>query len=134
MISRMESSTARSAQMRSFFWSVFSCIWTEYRDLWNKCPYSIRYRKIRARKKSVFGHFSHSVEYYVCLSFRRVVRQQCMVFSKTIALRLIWKVELFLKIIKYDIIDIIRCFKDDKCFFFCNNLYCNHLISDSIKL
>ena len=34
--------------MRSSFWSVFSCIWTEY-------------RKIRTRKSSVFGHFSHSV-------------------------------------------------------------------------
>ena len=31
-----------------------------------------------------------------------------MVFSKTIALKLLWKVELFLNIIKYDIIDIIR--------------------------
>ena len=32
----------KSAQIRSFFWSVFSCILTEY-------------RKIRARKNSVFG-------------------------------------------------------------------------------
>ena len=35
----------KNVQMRGFFWSVFSCIWTEY-------------RKIRTRKNSVFGHFS----------------------------------------------------------------------------
>ena len=37
----------KSAQIRSFFWSVFSCIRTEY-------------RKIRVRKNSLFGHFSRS--------------------------------------------------------------------------
>ena len=37
----------KSAQIQSFFWSDFSCIRTEYRE-------------IRARKNSVFGHFSHS--------------------------------------------------------------------------
>ena len=35
-----------------FFWSVFSCIRTEYGDLGSK------YRKIRTRKNSLFGHFS----------------------------------------------------------------------------
>ena len=37
-----------SVQIRSFLWSVLSCIRTEY-------------RKIRIRKDSVFGHFSRSV-------------------------------------------------------------------------
>ena len=37
----------KSFQIRSSFWSVFSCIWTEY-------------RKIRTRKNPVFGHFSRS--------------------------------------------------------------------------
>ena len=36
-----------SVQIRSFFWSVFSRIRTEY-------------GKIRTRKNSVFGHFSRS--------------------------------------------------------------------------
>ena len=34
----------KTVQIRSFFWSVFSCI-------------RIKYRKIRTRKNSVFGHF-----------------------------------------------------------------------------
>ena len=34
-------------QIRSYFWSVFSCIRTEY-------------RKIRTRINSVFGHFTRS--------------------------------------------------------------------------
>ena len=32
----------KSAQIRNFFWSVFSCIWTEYGGLQSKSPYSIR--------------------------------------------------------------------------------------------
>ena len=40
-------------QIRSFFWSVFSRIWTEY---------SVQIRKIRTRKNSVFGHFSRSAK------------------------------------------------------------------------
>ena len=49
----------KSVQIRSFFWSVFSCIRTEYRDLLRKSPYSVsEYRKIRTRKNSTFGHFS----------------------------------------------------------------------------
>ena len=39
----------KSAQIRSFFWSVFSCIWTEFRE-------------VRTRKNSVFGLFSRSVK------------------------------------------------------------------------
>ena len=38
----------KSVQIRSYFWSVFSCIRTEY-------------RKMRTRNNSVFGHFSCSV-------------------------------------------------------------------------
>ena len=38
----------KSVQIRCYFWSVFSGIWTEY-------------RKIRTRNNSVFGHFSRSV-------------------------------------------------------------------------
>ena len=45
---RNSSHCVKSVQIRSFFWSVFCCILTEY-------------RKIRTRKNSVFGHFSCSV-------------------------------------------------------------------------
>ena len=60
----------KSVQIRSFFWSVFSCIRTECGDLLGKSPYSVRiqkntdqseYRKLRTRDNSVFGHFSRSV-------------------------------------------------------------------------
>ena len=49
-----------SVHIRSFLLPVFSGIWTEY-------------GKIRIRKKSVFGHFSHSVNESLIL--RMVVRQ-----------------------------------------------------------
>ena len=43
-----ELSTAwKSVKIRNFFWSVFSCIRTEYKKTWT-------------RKNSVFGHFSRS--------------------------------------------------------------------------
>ena len=47
----------KSVQIRSFFWSVFSCIWTEYS--WNLRIQS-EYRKTRTRKNSIFGRFSRS--------------------------------------------------------------------------
>ena len=40
-----------SVQIRSFFWSVFSHIRTEYGEI------------LRTRKNSVFGHFSRSVKH-----------------------------------------------------------------------
>ena len=46
----------KSVQMRSFFWSVFSCIRTEYGNI----RVQFKYRKIRTRNNSVFGHFSRS--------------------------------------------------------------------------
>ena len=35
----------KSAQIRSFFWSAFFCIWTEYREIRSISPYSLRMRK-----------------------------------------------------------------------------------------
>ena len=55
----------RSVQIRSFFLSVFSCIRTEYGDLLQS-----KYRKIRTRKNSVFGHFSRSA----CLASDEIFR------------------------------------------------------------
>ena len=52
---------AKSVQMQSYFWSVFSCIRTENRDFLCKSPYSVQIQEIRTKKSSVFGHFSHKV-------------------------------------------------------------------------
>ena len=44
--SRELTHTARkNTQIRSFFWSVFSCIWTKYRGSRSKSPYSVRIRE-----------------------------------------------------------------------------------------
>ena len=42
----------KNVQILSYFWSVFSCIRTEY-------------RKIRTRNNSAFGHFSRSDKYTI---------------------------------------------------------------------
>ena len=41
----------KSVQIRSFFWSVFSCIWTGYGDLRCKSPYSVRIQENKDQKK-----------------------------------------------------------------------------------
>ena len=40
----------KSDQMRIYFWSVFSCIRTEYRDLLRKSPYSVRIQENTGQK------------------------------------------------------------------------------------
>ena len=49
-------SCVKNVQIRSFFWSVFSRIWTEYGDL--RSTEISEYGKIWSRKNSVFGQFS----------------------------------------------------------------------------
>ena len=41
----------KSVQIRSFFWSVFSCIWTEYREIRSIFPYSVRMWENMDQKK-----------------------------------------------------------------------------------
>ena len=40
--------------MQSFFWFVFSRIWTEYKDLRSKCPYSVQIRENADQKKTPY--------------------------------------------------------------------------------
>ena len=55
-----EDHCVKSVQIRSYFWSVFSCIWIEYRDLLHKSLYSIQIQENRDKKNSAFGHFLRS--------------------------------------------------------------------------
>ena len=48
----------KSAQIQSFFWSVFSRVWPEYIDLFRKSLYSVRIRENMNHKNPVFKHFS----------------------------------------------------------------------------
>ena len=41
----------KSVQIRKFFWSVFSCIRTEYGDLQSKSPYSVQIQQNTDQKK-----------------------------------------------------------------------------------
>ena len=51
----------KSVQIRSFSWSVFSRIRTEYGKIRSMSPYSVRMRENTDQKNSAFGHFSRSV-------------------------------------------------------------------------
>ena len=54
----------KSVQIRSFFWSVFSRIRTEYGEIRSISPYSVEYRKCEPEKTPyLVGHFSRSVYY-----------------------------------------------------------------------
>ena len=50
----------KSVQIRCFFGSVFSCIWTEYIEILRISLYSVQMWENTYQKNSVFGHFSHS--------------------------------------------------------------------------
>ena len=61
----------KSVQMRSYFWSVFSCIRTEY-------------RKMQTRNNSVFELFSSSVNFQVLLFF---IFSNCLTMKNLLILR-----------------------------------------------
>ena len=50
----------KSVSIRSFFWSVFSPIWTEYWEILRISSYSIRMGKNKDQKNSELKHFSRS--------------------------------------------------------------------------
>ena len=54
----------KSVQIRSFFWSAFFRIWTEYDHLPRKSPYSVQIQKNTDQRNSALGHFSRSVSKY----------------------------------------------------------------------
>ena len=55
----------------------FSCIWTEYGEMWSISPYSVQMRKNVDEKNSEYGHFSRSRKVWVSLSvsFKRFFRR-----------------------------------------------------------
>ena len=49
--------TARKVSVFGVFWSIFSCILTEYGDFLRKSPHSVRMRENMDQKKFEYGHF-----------------------------------------------------------------------------
>ena len=47
------------------FWSVFSRIWTEYREIGSISPYSVQIWENADQNNSEYGHFSRSVDLFV---------------------------------------------------------------------
>ena len=50
----------KSVQIRKFFWSIFSRIWTKYGEILRISPYSVQIQENKDQKNSVFGHNSCS--------------------------------------------------------------------------
>ena len=59
----------KSVQIRSFFWSVFSCIRTEYGDLRCKSPYSVQIQKNTDQKKLRIWTLFTQCAYGNCYTF-----------------------------------------------------------------
>ena len=52
----------KSVQLRSYFWSIFSCIRTEYRDLLRKSPYLIQIQEnTNQKKRRIWTLFTYCV-------------------------------------------------------------------------
>ena len=51
----------KSVQIRSFFWSLFSCILTKYGEIWSITPYSVQMRQNTDQKKTPYLDTFHAV-------------------------------------------------------------------------
>ena len=51
---------AKSVQIRSFFWSLFSHIWIEYGEILRISPYSVRMRENTDQTNSEYGYLLRS--------------------------------------------------------------------------
>ena len=67
-----EEHCVKSVQVRSFFWSVFCCIRTEYGDLRSKSSYSVRIQEHRDQKK--FRIQWESLQKFTILCYRILVK------------------------------------------------------------
>ena len=52
--------TALKLYVFGVIWSIFSRIWTEYREILRTSPHSLRMREIMEQKNSEYGQFSRS--------------------------------------------------------------------------
>ena len=57
----VSSSLHKSVQLRDFFWPMFFCVWTKYRDLQSKSLYSVRIWKNDYQEKHAYIDISHTV-------------------------------------------------------------------------
>ena len=62
----------KCVQIRSFFWSVFSRVRTEYVEIRSMSSYSVRMRENSNQKSSIFGHFSRNGEPLEYLASQKV--------------------------------------------------------------
>ena len=68
----------KSFQIRSFFWSVFSRIRTEYTERYEgSLRFQSEYGKIRTRKNSVFGYFTQC-PLSLLLTFKQFIHFDCI--------------------------------------------------------
>ena len=55
----------KSVQIRSFFWSVFSCIRTEYGEIRSISSHSVQMRENTDQNHSEYGHFLRSDSHHI---------------------------------------------------------------------
>ena len=72
----------KSVQIRNFFWSVSSSIRTEYEV---NLRIQAKYGKIRTRKHSIFGHFSHSEHFWQIYLFGQTKIQNFVPFGYSVS-------------------------------------------------
>ena len=53
--------SVKSVQIRSFLWSVLSCVWTEYGEIRSISPYSVRMRENTEPEKPPYLNTFHAV-------------------------------------------------------------------------
>ena len=57
---KFKKGTVEKCPYSEYFWSIFSSIWTEYRQILSISPSSVRMLENMDQKNSKYGHFSRS--------------------------------------------------------------------------
>ena len=72
---------AKSVQIRSYFWSVFSCIRTEYGNLLRKSPYSVRMQGNTDQKKLRIWTLFTQWQFLWLIIFANALHHSCLTRS-----------------------------------------------------
>ena len=67
------------------FWSAFSCIWTEYREIQSICKYSVQMQENADQNNSEYEHLSSS-EAYILVVWRSRRSSHLEVFLRKVVL------------------------------------------------
>ena len=99
----------KSVQIRSFFWSVFSRILTEYGEILRISACSVRMQENTDQKNYVFGHISHSA------TFHKIEIWLLVVLVMKLLISLYWEALVWRCFVKKVLLNIAQSLRENIC-------------------